>query len=372
LKIREILVEGARIAHPEDMVLTDGSSGAREAVAALLQVTKKPQDLTVKFDGRPALIFGRDSQGQFVLTDKSGFAARGYDGRATSPDQLSAMIVNRAGDPASRQQYASLMTELWPIIERAIPKNFRGFLWGDLMWSRRPAQQSGQWIFTPNTVTYRVPVDTPFGQQIGQSQVGIVVHQQFDADGTTPTPINKLPAYSTESGLLLFTPKMPTQPKVAVDRAQASKLTSMIGQQSTAIDALLNPTSLQQSRISDLPAVLGRYINFKVKQRTWRNLVKDFVPWLETQSKLSDSKINNIKQHIKINASGLVALISVYMSIAHLKQQIIQQLDQQDTGISSSIGQTPGGEGYVIDTSQGLIKLVDRMAFSAENFARNQ
>ena len=77
-----ILVEGARIDHAEDIVFWEGSRGAMRAVEALKNLEgDSHRDVTLKWDGSPAIIFGRNENGEFILTDKSGFTAKGYDGR---------------------------------------------------------------------------------------------------------------------------------------------------------------------------------------------------------------------------------------------------------------------------------------------------
>jgi hypothetical protein len=53
--------------------------------------------------------------------------------------------------------------------------------------------------------------------------------------------------------------------------------------------------------------------------------------------------------------------------LSSLKNQLVQQLDAQGQDVQASVNDEPGHEGYV---GQGL-KLVDRMRFSAANFARN-
>jgi hypothetical protein len=51
---------------------------------------------------------------------------------------------------------------------------------------------------------------------------------------------------------------------------------------------------------------------------------------------------------------------------------VITQLDNQGSDVTASINDQPGGEGYVIQTAQGPIKLVNRAGFSKVNFALNR
>jgi hypothetical protein len=60
---------GRDFQHLEDLVIVDGSHGAFEALADIQELAQGSDDVTVKWDGSPAIFFGRNEQGQFVLTD---------------------------------------------------------------------------------------------------------------------------------------------------------------------------------------------------------------------------------------------------------------------------------------------------------------
>ena len=67
----------ARIQHAEDVVFWEGSAGAKRALTALSNMAKGGEkNVTIKWDGSPAVVFGRNPKGKFVFTDKSGFVAK--------------------------------------------------------------------------------------------------------------------------------------------------------------------------------------------------------------------------------------------------------------------------------------------------------
>jgi hypothetical protein len=76
------------IEHLEDLVFRKGTQGIVDALEIVRYATEAPKKTTTaKWDGKPALIWGRKPlNGEFVLTDGSGFEAKGYDGLATSPN----------------------------------------------------------------------------------------------------------------------------------------------------------------------------------------------------------------------------------------------------------------------------------------------
>ena len=90
-EFNNILREGARIDHAEDIIFWEGSRGAKRVIDSIIGLTKDTKALTIKWDGSPAVIFGRDEKGDFVFTDKSGFVAKGYDGKAKSADDIEKM-----------------------------------------------------------------------------------------------------------------------------------------------------------------------------------------------------------------------------------------------------------------------------------------
>ena len=88
------------------MIIWDGAVGGQKAIAKLHQVETSPKSLSIKWDGSPAVIFGRNENGEFVLTDKSGFSAKGYNGRVTSADDLGDMFNNRRVKDATPERLA--------------------------------------------------------------------------------------------------------------------------------------------------------------------------------------------------------------------------------------------------------------------------
>ena len=147
----DIIVEAARIEHPEDMIFDYGSKGALTALTKLQQLPDQAKDITIKWDGKPAIIFGRDTDGKFVLTDKSGFTAKGYQGMARSPEELEKIMQQRGGD---RTELVNVYKFLWPRLEAQTPSNMKGYVMGDLLYAGKPKEVGGNYTFTPNTVTY--------------------------------------------------------------------------------------------------------------------------------------------------------------------------------------------------------------------------
>ena len=179
----------ARIQHAEDIVFWEGSKGAMRALEALRSMAKEDhKNVTLKWDGSPALIFGRDENGEFIFTDKSGFGKKGGVGRAKSPDEIKSELLGRSGgklrDDPGRIAFADKMATIFSLYEKAVPKDYRGFFKGDLLYYTTPEVKDGHYTFKPQTVTYNIDVKSDLGKRIGKSTTGIVIHREVDAEGT--------------------------------------------------------------------------------------------------------------------------------------------------------------------------------------------
>ncbi len=356
----QVIVEGVRIEHPEDMVFDNGSRGLRQALDAIQQTAQNPESATVKWDGRPAIIFGRKPSGEFVLTDKAGFLAKGYDGLATSPEMIARIMQQRGGD---RGELVALYQKLFPMLRRAVPQDFRGYIQGDLLYANTPPVVNGAYEFTPNTVKYRVPVDSDLGQQIKDSQAAVVIHTRLDQPGATPEPV-RAAELANSPGLLIMDPSLREPRQIKLNDRVIKDVERIISQYGRAIDRLFDPQELRDRRITDLPQLIKTYINSRVRSGSYDNLVGGFGEWVKSKS---PAKTPRIFEWATENKQAVAALFQAFLDLSSLKNDLVRQLDAQGHDVQASVNDEPGHEGYV---GQGA-KFVDRMRFSAANFARN-
>jgi hypothetical protein len=356
------------IEHLEDLVFRKGSRGVDEALAIIQQSAESPQKTTsVKWDGKPAVIFGRKpATGEFVLTDGSGFEAKGYDGLATSPKMMAQIQSTRKGE---RGELVQIYADLWPQLQAAIPDNFRGYVKGDLLYyPQNPwEEQAGNLVFKPNTVQYRIPVKSALGQKIANSTTGIAMHTMYADQGEPRQPLSRV-SFNEVPGLLLIepiygkniVPQDPTQAKAQAGLIQQIK--QIRRSKGAAIDTLFNPAELRAMQITDLAKLCVDYINWRIGTGNFDNLLAGFGQWL--QSKVTPRKFANIIEYLKSPASnteGLAAAFTLFILLHDLKLDILRNLDIQD----------PGHEGWVMATPAGYAKAVNRFDFTARNRAQN-
>jgi len=369
-----ILSEGARIDHAEDLVYLEGSKGAMRVLQALRNLEgESHKDVTVKWDGSPAIIFGRNENGEFILTDKSGFTAKGYDGKATSADNLQAMLMNRPGaknpDPAKAQdykQFAANMKDIFDEYEKAVPKDYRGFFKGDLLYFNKPDIENGNYVFKPNIVKYAVSTKSDLGKKIGASKTGVVIHRQVDPDGAE-RPLETTDIF--QGNEVLVVPPISVERPPDVPNDQLNQLEALIKRNASGLDELLNIQELTNMQMKDFPKILYAYTNSKVDTGL-DNLGVDFAQWLEQRKQISDRKKNKILEYIKKHAQAFATMWQTVNAIMKVKDDIISQFDMHDQTVKQSIpGHGEGGEGYVLAHPEGDIKLVPREYFTKANRA---
>lgn len=360
----------SRIQHPEDLIFWDGSKGAINALSILSNLGKTTEDVSVKWDGSPAVVFGRKEDGTFVLTDKSGFSAKGYDGKATSGKDLENMFMNRLKGKEDKDgkyfNFAKSMGKIFNYFEKSTPKDIRGYFNGDLLYQQKPKIEKGNYVFKPNVTTYKIPKNSELGNKIENSNVGVVIHSFMDYEGSKK-PIKDISQYKFDNsnGLLVFPPTVVSS-KPNINTSLIKSTISKIKSKSKEIDSFLNKSVLSTNKISNLPDLMYKYNNSKVGNT--KDLGKDFLDFISKQS-IPEFKKSSIENYIKNNESSLMVIFSIISDIINIKNDIVKQFDSQDSEVKANIGDIPGGEGYVVSSPKGTVKLVNRTGFTAANRA---
>ena len=349
------------IEHLEDLVFRRGTQGIRDALAIVQHATEQPKTTTAKWDGKPAVIFGRKPlNGEFVLTDGSGFEAKGYDGLATSPQMMADIQSRRSGD---RTELINLYATLFPVLEAALPPNFRGYVKGDLLYMQTPPEIAGNYVFEPNTIEYKIPAKSSLGQRIGNSNIGIAVHSMYADQGDARQPLSGV-KFNEVPGLMLEKPATPS--RLQSETNAEKQLKQLIKSQGRDIDTLFNPAELRAHKITDLAKLCVDFINTKVGgPLNGATLLPEFGEWLQT--KVTPQKFRNIVEYLNSpssNTPAIAAAFQAFILLHDLKMYIKRQADTEH----------PGQEGWVMATPAGYAKLVSRFdpqAFAAQNRQRN-
>jgi hypothetical protein len=368
-KIEElsILEEGkGHLDHPEDMVFLGGSQGATQAINATVATAKNPKTVTIKWDGYPALIFGRGTNGKFTIMDKHMFNKKDQTGRQVfSPQQFVEYDRARGVDRSGLYQ---IIADLWPGLEKA--DNSKGFYWGDLLFTQPLQDQNGMYKFkaNPNGIAYTVDSDSEIGQLFKGKQSAIVVHQFIPASAQTTdesVPLDGgIGALKNNSNVAIVPAKMPITPKLKVDASLIKNAQNAVRQHGAAVDQLMNTAPQAANTFQTL---FTTYINKRIVAGDLNNLVDGFMEYFKARP-MTDAMRTKLTQHLEANKAGLVGAFTIWVALYQLKMNLVAQLNKA--------AEASPVKGYLQDgtqTQEGFVanglKFVDRMGFSRQNLA---
>jgi hypothetical protein len=351
--------------HPEDLVFLGDITGATRALTAIQQTVTNPKTVTIKWDGYPALIFGRGSDGKFSIMDKHMFNKKDGTGRRIfSSKQFREYDLARGVD---RSDLHRLIAEIWPGLEKASAAA-SGYYWGDLLFSNPLTEANGLYTFkaNPNGITYTVDPKSVVGKLMAGKQAGIAVHQYIAPDAPSTdlaVPLNgNIGKLKNNSNVAIVPSKMPNTPALKLDTSLVAGVKKSISQYGDAVHQLMNTAPQARNTFNQL---FTTYINKKIVSGDLTNLLQGFMSYVDTRP-MTDAMRNKIDTHLQNNQDGLVGAFTIWAAIYKLKMSIVSQLNKaaESSPVQGYLQDgTATQEGFV---SQGL-KFVDRMGFSRQN-----
>jgi len=363
--INEAPKVGRAFQHVEDLVLISGSAGAETAVSRLSDLARSPTQIRWKWDGKPQVYWGREPDGSFIMVGHNGWLKPNGSGKSRSPQELVKFIMSTGNvtpdKEDERMRFANEYASLWALFEAATPKDFRGYVYGDLLFMRRPQMENDSYTFTPNNVTYSVPATTELGQRISKATAAVVGHAyfpQFGMGDDQQQPIDDFTKFNQTQGLIVLGPRYAQQP-IKVDTKKLQDLQKYIAVNKTVIDNFLDDDRLAAMKMAGFKGVLYNFNNQMARVGRTSDLASEFVNWLNSSSKQSGPMQAKISDWIKQNQKGFIATFATLENLRTVKNQIIDQLDSEGGDIQQSTKGQRGGEGYV-HYGEPNIKLVPR------------
>jgi len=398
----EYLIEDANthLEHLEDDIILNGADGGTNALNFLESLrdmlqgsSNKKLNLTVKWDGAPAIVAGIDPEnGKFFVATKSLFNVTPKI-NYTPAD----VMRNHSGDVANILREALLYLQ---------PLNFKGILQGDLMFTQSmkkmksvesPSGKKEQVIsFQPNTIVYTVPENTGLGRRIARAKFGIIFHTTYKGStiqklkasfGADVSKLRRSPnvwfddaSYKDVSGNVMMTLGEGEQLGNMLNMARGSlkKSTALLNKMKTDLSEYSIGLNLKTylntfiRQMSDIPATGKAVSGFRNYYEGKVGADIDKVKKQETKDKYKKI-LNDGLRFIDRAGDQVYFAIATYKTIQKAKKVIIDKLNQ-----AKSIGtfvvrgnglEVTNPEGYVVVDQQGNArKLVDRLEFSAANF----
>ena len=342
---------GREFNHLEDLAFTE-IGGAQKAIKILKDLSSPATKISIKWDGNPTVYWGRDEDGTFRMVGKNNWGRE--EGKSSNPEELKSFIMSRGKGEDWREKFASDMAAMWPIFEQATPKNFRGYVYGDILFHPgKPYEGSdGRMTFTPNQTTYSVKGNSEVGRKIAKAKIAVAAHKSFEYFGDkSGEDFDQPEIFGGNPALVVFGQTyVATRPAVNADNLK--EIISISNKSQQKINNFLSPVP----GLSDLRNIIYTYVNSKAKDKQLDSINNDdFFTWLKT-SKVSPSKQQKIFNHPNVEVLG--DLFFLVKELMKAKNEVIAELDAAEGDITAHTGGKPGGEGYM--STKDAVKLVPR------------
>jgi hypothetical protein len=343
--------------------------------------------MTVKWDGAPAIICGTNPEnGKFFVGTKAVFNKNPKVNYTTGD-----INRNHSGDLADKLSIA--LRELSRL-------GIKDVLQGDFLFTQSDLKSiniDGEKMisFTPNTITYAVPVDSSIGKRIARARMGIVFHTKYTGKtldsmtagfgavrGSATNVFLASASYRDVSGSAKFSSTELAQFNAKLRMAEGSLLKA---------GPILDEMSKSTSDGLGIPFRLKTFFNHYIRNTQGhmakiKELVEMFRDYYinilqaEIDSKKTDSGKQKYKdilktnlQFIDRNRNALYFAIASHVTLQNAKNFLVSKMGEiQNIGhfLKTSSGyRVTAPEGFVaVDRVAGAVKLVDRMEFSRANF----
>ena len=404
----DVLVEAKvnknlHLEHLEDNPLNFGYVGISKTIdflnatiGLLSGSANKSVDVTVKYDGAPAIFCGTDPEdGKFFVGTKSVFSKN-------------AKLVKQESD-LDEYGFSGQLKDKLSIALKELPKlGIKGVLQGDMMFtsgdiSNKKINGESYITFQPNTIMYAVPSDSELASKMLSSKIGIIFHTTYSGDkledmkasfGANVSKLNKVSSVWVDDAFYkdvtgsLFSAKETSDLEKKIAKLQ--RVGNGISKKS-----MNNILSVHDDlKTSELGAGLKTYFNSNVRRGILpksgvtgvNNFLTHFGNHFDNKviSKVKQEKTKNQKRERKQQLLNLLIkekvalanLLEFMLLTIELKNSVIRKLEtgvnsKMETFVVDSNGiRVTKPEGFVaIDKlSGGAVKFVDRLEFSQLNF----
>ena len=389
--------------HLEDNPLNFGYIGISKTIdflnatiGLLSGSANKSVDVTVKYDGAPAIFCGTDPEdGKFFVGTKSVFSKN-------------AKLVKQESDLDKYGFSGQLKDKLSIALKELSKLGIEGVLQGDMMFTSddiatKKINGESYITFQPNTIMYAVPSNSDLASKMLKSKIGIIFHTTYSGDkledmkasfGANVSKLNKVSSVWVDDAFYkdvtgsLFSAKETSdlQKKIAKLQRVGNGITKK---------SMNNILSVHDDlKTSELGAGLKTYFNSNVRRGILpksgvtgvNNFLTHFGNHFDNKviAKVKQEKTKNQKRERKQQLLNLLIkekvalsnLLEFMLLTIELKNSVIRKLEtgvnsKMETFVVDSNGiRVTKPEGFVaIDKlSGGAVKFVDRLEFSQLNF----
>lgn len=391
------IVKLKHLEHLEDEVLNYGSSGCIAVVNFLTElknmIGKKSTGgfLQTKWDGAPSVVCGIDPMtGGFFVGTKSVFNKK-------DPK------ICYTEDDIDNLYEGELNKKLKDCLNYFSKLGITGVIQGDLLFTddkkTKTVDDEDLIVFRPNTITYGIPVDHPIGKKVKRAKIGVVFHTHYsggpDLADMSARPRVDIARFNAVDDVAVISNDTQIQ-EVTFTQSEEQRFTRYIQQinRMREISAEFHDYLVENSGTTgDAKFFVGSYLkpffNAEIKAaRTITNVDTTLKSFAEFYKAKMDKEINSVKtaaaqtkkrdffykgiKYLEDHEREFKAFVALYKTIQEAKLFVIQKLDgleQFRTFVEIDGGYkvtTP--EGYVLHQDGDMVKLVNRIEFSKNNF----
>jgi hypothetical protein len=392
--------------HAEEIVFLRGVSGVNELVVnfnnllKILTGNSGDSSVTTKWDGSPAIFCGIDPEdGKFFVGTKGVFAKNAKLNKSMEDIETNHTDAVKNGETVSKE---GLREKLRYALQYLPELGIEGVLQGDMLYTRpdlTTTQIDGQpaIAFKPNTIVYTVPVNSDVGKQILSSQMGIVFHTEYTGDSiATMSASFGFNADSLRpSQNVWFTDATikNVSDQVTFDQKEVAQISRAIQNLANLGNNVKQFEVLNKQLPIDLITELKAHANTPIRsgqplEQNPTKFAKEFIARIEQKfakaieglksEKGRENKKAQLQEILEVlndNVQNIAGIYNAYLLAERIKM-MFQRKMREIRAIDSFIEQPDGSfkvtdpEGFVVVGSDGrAMKIVDRLEFSAANFA---
>lgn len=391
------IVKLKHLEHLEDEVLNYGSSGCAAVVNFLTElknmIGKKSTGgfLQTKWDGAPSVVCGIDPMtGGFFVGTKSVFNKKDPKICYTDAD-------------IDNLYEGELNKKLKDCLNYFSKLGITGVIQGDLLFTddKKTKTVDGEdlIVFRPNTITYGIPSDHPIGKKVKRAKIGVVFHTHYsggpDLADMSARPRVDIARFNSVDDVAVISNDTQIQ-EVTFSQSEdqefdryIQKIKRMCDTSSEFHDYLVENSGTTGDAKFFVGSYLKPFFNAEIKAaRTITNIDTTLKSFAMFYKEKMDKEINSVKtaaaqtkkrdffykgvKYLEDHEREFKAFVALYKTIQEAKLFVIQKLDSLEQ--FRTFVEIDGGykvttpEGYVLHQDGDMVKLVNRIEFSKNNF----
>jgi hypothetical protein len=327
----------------------------------------KSNDTWILIHNSPSFIMGTHPQtGKFFVASKSAF------------NKDPKINYTEADIDRNHGHAPGLVAKLKQLLAHGHKLGVKGVAQGDFLYDDSDKTDHGQKIsFKPNTIRYSIDKNSPEGEKISKSKIGVALHTRYENDKSVLDPNIE----HIEHPDVYVMPVAVDKNKMNFDHEFIDSGVTEIGKKVREIPADGWSAVTHESIVPHVKT----YINSEISKGNGSYSVEGLqhhvaMKYAKEIDKVKTDKTKKAKEearddllkYINANSAHFAKAFEIQQHINHIKHHIIDRLNANQTfDHSYESGEKAAPEGYVAISHHGPLKFVNRLNFSRANFQQS-